>query len=510
MKLPAMQKSLLNRIALSVLAFFAALLLELGISYYQNAYVTQPQERRSQQIRIISQFLNGVEQSIQALSDFRWDYDEIPELIQTLDSSQEEASQLLSQLDLRLGQGSEEQYLLSNASATTYRTFSELTDEIQQLLQEDRRDEAAELFYASAAPCGSYMRQYIQQLLECAIRDSQSAYSQLSRRSNLLERLQLAVSCLCMLLAATTAYSLFILLRSVRQMASASVAISRGDLDTPDVDESRQDEIGHMARAFNEMKRSMKRQVQTLEEKNEMERTLFKKENEALELRSLMEQEKLQKLRSQINPHFLFNTLNVILYTARQEGAEKTQSLIASLSSLFRYALGSNASLVPLAREVRIVDAFYALNKVRFGDRVALHWSYSPDIDLTETLTPSFLIQPLVENAFKHGIVPKEEGGTVEIRIEPEGDLLKILVSDDGVGIPEEALEDLRRSLLDPTDRENHIGLANVSARLRLLGEAYGLSIHSLPGSGTQVELRLPLVIQQSDEETEYEDSDSR
>lgn len=496
--------SLLKQIVAFLLIFLLVLIAELGLSRYQTRRVVLPQQQRTRQIRVISQLLNSTEDCMQALNGYRWDYGDFQELTGQVSRYQTESGRLLPQVETQLEDGSEEQYLLANAAVTTSGKFKELVEQILSLLEAGDNDKAAELYYSKAQPCGSYTRQYIQQLLERAIRDSNSAYTQLSRLSDQISKFQTIVLVLCGIAGVAMMASLFTLLHSIRQMAAASQAISQGQLDIPDVDESRGDEIGLMARAFNEMKRSMKRQVQVLEEKNEMERALYQKQKEALELETLMEQEKLQKLRSQINPHFLFNTLNVILYTSQQEGAEKTQALIGSLGSLFRYTLASNSSLVPLAREVRIVNEFYTLNKARFGSRVNLRWEVSPDIDLTETLTPSFLIQPLVENAFRHGLAPKEAGGTVVVRIDAEEEVLRVFVDDDGVGMPEEALAALRKNLESPPEAGEHIGLYNVAARLRLRGKGCGLTIDSQPGAGTRVALRLPLVVQES----EVEDSD--
>lgn len=500
--------SLLKQIVVFLLIFLLILLAELGLSRYQTQRVVLPQQQRTRQIRVISQFLNSAEDCMRALDNYRWDYGDIQELTEQVTRYQTESGQLVPKIDTSLEGNSEEQYLLANAAATTYGAFSELVEQILALLREGQNDQAAELYYSKAQPCGSYMRQYIQQLLERSIRDSNSAYTQLSRLSDRISQFQTIVLTLCGIAGAAMLASLFTLLRSIRQMAAASQAISRGELDIPDVDESRGDEIGYMAKAFNEMKHSMKRQVQVLEEKNEVERALYRKQKEALELETLMEQEKMQKLRSQINPHFLFNTLNVILYTAQQENAEKTQALIGSLGSLFRYTLASNASLVPLAREVRIVNEFYTLNRARFGSRINLRWEVSPDIDLTETLAPSFLIQPLVENAFRHGLAPKEAGGTAAVRVDAEGDILRVFVTDDGVGMDEKTLEALRKNLQSPPDTGDHIGLYNVAARLRLLGRDCGLTIDSERGMGTRVALRLPLVLQESEVETGGENSD--
>ena len=252
------------------------------------------------------------------------------------------------------------------------------------------------------------------------------------------------------------------------------------------------------------MKHSMAQQVNTLQEKNEIERELHRQKPEALELQNRMERSRLQQLRSQIDPHFLFNTLNVIQQMAGTESAYRTQALIMALSHLLRYSLMSNDEQVPLSREVRVVDEYYSIYHVRFGDRVQMEWAFSDSLDLTETMVPSFILQPIVENAFKHGICPKEEGGVVRIRMVPlrEKGLLCIRVLDNGVGIEPEQLEQLRTALEQPAPRWEHIGIYNVAARLRLLDARCRVVVRSRPGRGTAVILYLPLV----ENEEEFEE----
>ena len=158
---------------------------------------------------------------------------------------------------------------------------------------------------------------------------------------------------------------------------------------------------------------------------------------------------------------------------------------------------------VPLSREVRIVDEYYSIYHVRFGERVQMEWRISDSIDLTETLVPSFILQPIVENAFKHGIAPKEEGGRVRIRVNPLRDkgLLYISVCDNGVGIAPEQLHELQTALESPDERWEHIGVYNVAARLRLLDPRCALKVRSHPGRGTAVSLYLPLVEPTEEEE---------
>ncbi len=318
----------------------------------------------------------------------------------------------------------------------------------------------------------------------------------MSALSDRVKWAQTVVVALCLALGCVMAFSVLTLLTPVQQMIGASREVTRGEFDSPDLPASRQPEMAQLTEAFNHMKHSMAEQVTTLREKNEMERELHRQKTEALELQNRMERSRLQQLRSQIDPHFLFNTLNVILQTAGQEKAYRTQALITALSHLLRYSLMSNDEQVPLAREVRIVDEYYSIYHVRFGDRVKMVWRISDSLDLTETMVPSFILQPIVENAFKHGISPKEEGGVVRIRINPLRDkgLLYISVCDNGVGIRPEQLAQLKAALAQPGERWEHIGVYNVAARLRLLDKRGRLVIRSHPGRGTAISMYLPLV----------------
>ena len=501
--------TLITWILLFLLAFVASLVLQISLSQYQTTHVLRPLEQRTRNILDISQFLEDVETCMTALYDYRWDYGDAVSMIALLEDTLDASQARLEEIQTEITVVGESQYLLANAAKTTYRTMAETLEEIMVLLASGRSDEAAALYYAKAEPCGTYLRQYVQELLRQAIADNQEAYGALSTLNDRLSGAMTVVLLICMGLGCVVVYSTVRMLRFFQLMSRASQDISQGAFDTPDLDESRNDEIGHLAATFNEMKRSTKQQMRLLEENSEMERKLHKKEKEALEYQTLMERTKLQQLRSQINPHFLFNTLNVILYTAQQEGAVQTTSLLGSLSRLFRYALESNERQVSLAREVNILNEFFALYHSRFGDRVRIRWHISPQVDLADTMVPSFLLQPLVENAYQHGIGPKESGGCVDIYMETEGSLLRIRVADDGVGMDAKKLEVLRQCMESPSLPSAHIGIYNVAARLRLLGPGYSMDMQSEPGQGTTVNLVLPLVISGSEEdEADDEDTD--
>lgn len=502
--------TLMGRIILFLTVFGVLLLLQAGIGWAQSQYILKPLEERTEQIQTISRFLSDTERCMAVLEDHRWDYGDAQTLVEDLNDYLQSAAQQRKAIGGVLGEVSEEYYLLSNAARITGETLHGELEELSEDLAAGRPRTAAQSYYARVVPCGTYLLQYTRQLLERAIVDNHEMFASVKSLEGRLTALRTVGLLLCVLLGVALTTSVFTLLRSVGEIAGAAQHISRGEFDTPDVDESRRDEMGRMAHAFNEMKRSTKQYVETLQEKNEIERELHAKETETLELQSLMEREKLQQLRSQINPHFLFNTLNMIMYTARQEGAEKTGSLIGSMSQLFRYALGSNEAWEPLSKEVRIVNDLYAIYHARFGDRMALEWHISPDLDVTELLSPPFILQPLVENAFQHGLSPKEGDGRIDITVWREENFLRIRVRDDGVGMTEEELSSLRATLESREIPGEHIGMYNVAARLRLLGKEYGMEVNSRAGEGTTTELRLPLVRTEEEEEVDEDEDPDR
>ena len=488
--------TLQQRISLALAVFFLSLAAQIALSFYQSNTVLRQMDDQMGRFNAISRFQGGVEQSLTALDDYRWEYGDADALLSQLSDSFSIMNAWLWRFDGSLYTVSEEQYLLYSAVCTTYKSYTALVGQLEDAVQAGNNVKAAQLYYNEVSPCGGYLRQYTQQLLNTAIADAQSIYTEISARSSQVKWLQAIVAAVCLGMGLITARAVMRLLTPVQQMIGASQEIIAGHYDMPDLPVPSRDEIGALIEAFNRMKSSMAQQMSTLRERNEMERELHCQKTQALELQNRMERSRLQQLRSQIDPHFLFNTLNVILQTAGQEKAYRTQALITALSHLLRYSLMSNDEQVPLSREVRIVDEYYSIYHVRFGERIRMRWRISDALDLTETMVPSFILQPIVENAFKHGIAPKEEGGVVRIRIAPlrEKGLLRISVCDNGVGIAPEQLAQLQTALAQPGERWEHIGVYNVAARLRLLDKRCRLEVRSRPAWGTAVCLYLPLV----------------
>ncbi len=195
----------------------------------------------------------------------------------------------------------------------------------------------------------------------------------------------------------------------------------------------------------------------------------------------LLNEARLAALTRQINPHFLFNTLNSIASLIRTD-PELARTMIYRLSNILRSLLRMRENLNTLREELQFIDDYMGIEMVRFGDKL----KYTKEIDPTtvDKLVPSMVLQPLVENSIKHGLSSKVDGGMIRIRSRLEGGRLFLLVEDDGVGIPEAKLATLF---------EQGIGISNVNERLKVLfGNDYRMSIDSRPAHGTQTEIEFP------------------
>lgn len=203
-------------------------------------------------------------------------------------------------------------------------------------------------------------------------------------------------------------------------------------------------------------------------------------------------------LQNQINPHFIYNTLNSIKWMATIQHAPGIAEMVTALSRLLKSVSKSNERLVPLYEEFALLNDYFTIQQYRYGGTITLDVSYIEDEKLNHScLIPRFTLQPLVENAIFHGIEPKGSAGEVTLRVERDtanGDVL-IRLTDDGIGM---TAEQAAKALQEPGPEEaaakyRHVGMLNVHKRLQYsFGEAYGLSIESEPGVGTTVMVRLP------------------
>jgi two-component system LytT family sensor kinase len=207
--------------------------------------------------------------------------------------------------------------------------------------------------------------------------------------------------------------------------------------------------------------------------------------------RKLEEQERLliqarvDALISQINPHFLFNTLNTVSSLVRFD-PDTARTVVLKLSNILRRRLKTQIHFIPFKQEIEFIDDYLDIEVVRFG-KEKLQIRKDIDPETLDLVVPSMILQPLVENAIKHGIGPKIEGGTITLRARRQKGKLVIEVIDDGMGIPDER----RAEIL-----ESGIGLSNVHERLQVLyTREFSFTVDSVPGKGTTVRLEIPEVV---------------
>jgi two-component system, LytTR family, sensor kinase len=208
-------------------------------------------------------------------------------------------------------------------------------------------------------------------------------------------------------------------------------------------------------------------------------------ENKLEEQKRLLLEARLDALQRQINPHFLFNTLNSIASLVRQQ-PELAREMTVKLANILRALLKDHDTYVPLNEELSFTDDYLDIEVVRFGkDKLRVEKEIDPRT--LDVLVPSILLQPLIENSIKHGLEPRLNGGTVTLRSKMEGDRILIEVADDGVGIRNGPDSGVRRSGAG-------IGLKNVQERLEVLyGEQAHFKVVSSPGRGTLVSIEIPV-----------------
>lgn len=263
----------------------------------------------------------------------------------------------------------------------------------------------------------------------------------------------------------------------IRQM----MIMESGNLDVQ-IQKVGNDEIGRLARGFNRMVERLK---------------VFIKEAYVAELGR--KQAELNALKSQIRPHYLYNTLEVIRMNAVHNDDAEVADMILSLSNQLKYVIGYGEEQVSINKELEHLQNYFYIIKVSYENMIDLKIDASPEVD-PNWLILKLTLQPIVENAIQHGIRPKGGKGTVKVSLEANETQLKITVIDDGVGMEEKRLQQVR-ACMDDGESTRHgkakntgVGLKNVHERIRNeFGPEYGLTINSKSGLGTYVTLYMPI-----------------
>lgn len=203
--------------------------------------------------------------------------------------------------------------------------------------------------------------------------------------------------------------------------------------------------------------------------------------------RAALAEAEVRALRAQISPHFIYNSLNAIASFINTDPAQ-ARELVLEFADFTRYSFRRHGDFTTVAEELRSIDSYLRLERARFGERLKVTLQIAPEV--LSTVVPFLSIQPLVENAVRHGLESKEGGGTITIEAADSGAFAEISVEDDGVGIDPETLAAV---LAGSAAGGEHVGLRNVDARLRqVYGDELGLVVETNVGAGTLVRMRVP------------------
>jgi sensor histidine kinase YesM len=343
---------------------------------------------------------------------------------------------------------------------------------------------AALKLYEQAEKTTGFIREEGQRLVELELTAYQPIFRELQQENERMNQVGAAI------FAMTTLMSIVIAIwisRSITVPVDKLVqrvrAMSEGKLLHPEEADSSpirsKDELGLLTAAFGDMSTELKERIE--------------KDKEYLEKDRLVKQLELQALQSQMNPHFLFNTLNVLSKLALLEGAERTSDLTVSMSNMLRYNLRKLDQPVTLRDEVAHVQEYFAIQQARFRDRVRF------ELDIEEAALqvalPPLTLQPLVENAFLHGLEGMERGAILRLDIRQVRDGVRVELSDNGSGMSEAVRQALLRMEAEPERRHSTgLGTRNVFKRLQLYyGRTDLVDIDSEPGQGTRIRMLLPI-----------------
>ncbi len=254
------------------------------------------------------------------------------------------------------------------------------------------------------------------------------------------------------------------LTQPLTKLAKSAELVSKGNINVQIEEVRTGDEIEVLNNAFSKMLKSIKDYVEELKNKAEYERKLKEQEVQNLRMKNLLKEAELRFLQSQINPHFFFNTLNIAIQLAFLENADKSAEFLGKISELFRYALKSVEDKVTLKEEIEHVLNYMEVLEIRFGNRITFENNIDERVLLENIYVPRLILQPIVENAYLHGLKDVEKDGKISLKVKRKDDIILVEISDNGIGIDKEKID----LILNSYENSNKgIGVNNVLERLQ-------------------------------------------
>ena len=324
--------------------------------------------------------------------------------------------------------------------------------------------------YENATQMYGYIDTYINSLNNERFRNNSENYSRLSDAFRRFETISILV--LTVVIVGNVVLIIRFtggMIRPLKGLATSADEVARGNFDVELIPVAAEDEIGIVTKAFNQMVVSIRQYIERLRQSMEIQQSLKEKE---LMMEAHLKDAQLKYLQAQINPHFLFNTLNAGAQLAMMEGADRTYDYVQNVAEFFRYNVKKGNETVTVREEIELVDNYIYILNVRFSGEI--HYEKKIEESLLSIQMPGMILQPVVENCVNHGIREMEGKGKIWLKVYQEEDVVCISVRDNGKGISPEKIE----KILNGTYREekhvggsNGIGMDNVIARLKLYSE---------------------------------------
>lgn len=343
---------------------------------------------------------------------------------------------------------------------------------------------------------------YIEEIMSKELINTSNSYVAVSKRIQFATKFNnsLIVGVIIFVTVMILSFS-FQITKPITKLASYAKRVSGGDFDIEVHSDSR-DEIGILYNAFNRMVASIKRYIGEIQEKARLEKSLNEQKLNNLKMKNALRESELLALQSQINPHFIFNTINIGAKIAMLEGDKKTCTYLENAADIFRYNLKGLDSNVALREEIENVRSYVYLLQTRFGDSVNFRMEFCDDETSLDIIVPRMILQPIIENAYIHGISELEDGGVIILKVACDSERVYVYIMDNGKGMSQDKIDELLGDTPDDLEvnsvlsvKKGHttgIGVDNVIKRLRLYYNRYDVIDIKCENGLTKVIFKLP------------------
>ena len=410
-----------------------------------------------------------------------------PKLLDDFYDLQEKSNELLSVLAFNAS--TKEEYFRSRALINLSQVYFEGCMNTLDIKQSKKGNPYSSFYNGDRVL--NYIYQYTGEYLQHTLTNDTSSYNRLQARGERVEMISYLMLLIIVIICSvfTLIFSSYIA-NPINQLIDISRNMSKGNLDIKPIEVQYYNEVGVLVETFNQMSENIRNLVQDLENKNEVEALLYKEELKNSRMEEMLKEARFLALQSQINPHFLFNTLNTISRSVHFEPPEVTIKLIQSLAQLFRYTLEQSEKCIALEDELIIIRKYLYIQQFRFQDRLSV--SIDADPSCAGILIPKLTLQPLVENSLMHGLEPSDRKGHIHIQVKRRGEQILIRVFDNGIGVSKERIDEIMNpTSLNASSEKTSVGLMNIINRVEFMNKGI-IRILSKPDHWTMICISIP------------------